>query len=246
MPETLTLYSSEICPFAQRTVIALQEAKADYTTYEIDLTNKPDWYAPKINPASKVPAIAYGGPKVDPADPSPESTKLAESLVLLEFIADLYPDSGLLSANPVERAQTRFIIDLFSNKVLPAFFSVSWKGESPEALYNGLLAFQEQIELYAKPFLGGDKFNIADAAVAPFLVRLEAHLRRDVGGFGTGEGPKIYDEIFKSERFKTITKYTQAVLARESVKKSFPEDTYLERARARARAQDALTAKSSA
>ncbi|ELU43933.1 Glutaredoxin domain-containing protein [Rhizoctonia solani AG-1 IA] len=113
MPETLTLYSSEICPFAQRTVIALQEAKADYTLYEIDLANKPDWYAPKVNPASKgvstIPAIAYGGPKVDPANPSPESIKLAESLVLLEFIADLYPNSGLLSTNPVERAQARRI-----------------------------------------------------------------------------------------------------------------------------------------
>ncbi|CAE7217970.1 unnamed protein product [Rhizoctonia solani] len=225
MVETLTLYSSDICPFAQRTVIALQEAKADYTTYEIDLSNKPEWYAPKVNPASKVPAIAYGGPKVDPANPSPESVKIAESLVLLEFIADLYPNSGLLSADPVERAQARFIIDLFSTKVLPSFFAVAWKGESPEALYGGLLAFQEQLELYAKPFLGGDKLNIADAAVAPFVARLDAQLRNDVGGFTTGEGPKIHDELFKSERFKTFSKYAQALLARETIKNSFPEVT---------------------
>ncbi|KAG8762359.1 hypothetical protein FRC11_009662 [Ceratobasidium sp. 423] len=244
MTETLTLYSSEICPFAQRTVIALQEAKADYTMYEIDLSNKPEWYAPKINPASKVPAIAYGGPKVDPANPSPESTKLAESLVLLEFIADLYPNSGLLSANPVERAQTRFIIDLFSTKVLPAYSAVLWKGEPVETLYNGLLVLQSQLELHAKPFLGGNKINIADAAVAPFLARLEAQLRQDVGGFVTGEGPKIYDEIFKSERFKTLSKYAQALFARETVKKSFPEGKYLERAKLRI--QEALKAKASA
>ncbi|CAE6518360.1 unnamed protein product [Rhizoctonia solani] len=244
MAEILTLYSSEICPFAQRTVIALQEAKADYTTYEIDLSNKPEWYAPKINPASKVPAIAYGGPKVDPANPSPESAKLAESLVLLEFIADLYPNSGLLSANPVERAQTRFIIDLFSTKVLPAHSAVLWKGESVEALYNGLLALQSQLESHAKPFLGGDKINIADAAVAPFLARLEAQLRKDVGGFAQGEGPKIYDELFKSERFKTLSKYAQALFARETIKESFPEDKYLERAKFRL--QEALKAKASA
>ncbi|GAB1517246.1 hypothetical protein RhiTH_000290 [Rhizoctonia solani] len=243
MPETLTLYSSEICPFAQRTVIALQEAKADYTLYEIDLANKPDWYAPKVNPASKVPAIAYGGPKVDPANPSPESIKLAESLVLLEFIADLYPNSGLLSTNPVERAQARFIIDLFSTKALPAFFAVTWKGESPDGLYSALLAFQVQLELHAKPFLGGDKLNIADVAVAPFLARLDSHLRNDVGGFETGVGSKIYDEIFKSERFNTLSKYAQALLARETVKKSFPEDKYLERIKARV--QEALKEKSS-
>ncbi|CAE6501775.1 unnamed protein product [Rhizoctonia solani] len=236
MAQPLTLYSAEVCPFAQRTVIALQEAKADYTTYEIDLTNKPEWYAPKVNPASKVPAITYGGPKVDPADPSPESAKLTESLVLLEFIADLYPSSGLLSSNPVERAQTRFIIDLVSNKILPPFFAFAWRGESPEALYNGLLAFQAQLELYAKPFLGGDKLNIADAAVAPFLARLEAQLRRDVGGFAAGEGQKIYDELFKSERFGTFSKYVQALLARETVKKSFPEDKFLELVKVRVQA----------
>ncbi|KAJ1309967.1 hypothetical protein OPQ81_006725 [Rhizoctonia solani] len=224
MTETLTLYSSEVCPFAQRTVIALQEAKADYTKYEIDLSNKPEWYAPKINPASKVPAIAYGGPKVDPANPSPESVKLAESLVLLEFIADLYPNSGLLSTNPVERAQARFIIDVFSTKVLPANLALVWKGESPEPLYDALLAFQDQLKLHAKPFLGGDKINIADAAVAPFLIRLEAHLKKDVGGFVVrGDGSNIYNELFKSERFENFSKYVHALLGRETIKKSFPE-----------------------
>ncbi|KAG6805318.1 hypothetical protein H0H93_005077, partial [Arthromyces matolae] len=71
------------------TEIALAESGLEFTRFEIDLQNKPEWYATRVNPASKVPAIAYGGPAVAPDDPSPESTKLAESLVLLEFIADL-------------------------------------------------------------------------------------------------------------------------------------------------------------
>lgn len=242
MAQPLTLYSAEVCPFAQRTVIALQEAKAEYTTYEIDLSNKPEWYAHKVNPASKVPAITYGGPKVDPADPSPESAKLTESLVLLDFIADLYPSSGLLSSDPVERAQTRFIIDLVSNKVLPPFFATAWRGESPEGLYDGLLAFQAQLESHAKPFLGGDKLNIADAAVAPFLARLEAQLRRDVGGFATGEGQKIYDELFKSDRFGVFSKYVRALLTRETVKKSFPEDKFLEIVKGRIQASKTASA----
>ncbi|CAE6498285.1 unnamed protein product [Rhizoctonia solani] len=230
MANTLTLYTCDVCPFAQRAVIALEEAKADYITYNIDLLNKPEWYTSKVNPASKVPAIAYGGPKVNPENPSPESAKIAESLVLLEFIADLYPNSGLLSTDPVERARTRFIMDIFRTKVFLAHNALVWRGNSPEALYNGLLSFQEQLELHAKPFLGGNKINIADAAVAPFLIRLEAHLRNDVGGFTAGEGPKLYDEVFKSERFNTLSKYTHALLARETIKQSFSEDKYLERA----------------
>ncbi|KAH7340683.1 glutathione S-transferase [Rhizoctonia solani] len=220
-----------VCPFAQRTVIALQEAKADHIAYEVDLLNKPEWYAPRINPASKVPTIAYGGPKVDPENSSYESVKIAEPLVLLELIADLYPNSGLLSANPVERTHTRFIIDIFRTKVLPGFLVLVWRGESPEALYNGLLASQEQLKLHAKPFLGANNINISDAAIAPFLARLEAHLRNDVSGFATGEGLKIYDEIFKNKRFNTLWKYTQALLAREAIKQSFPEKRHLERAK---------------
>jgi hypothetical protein len=34
--------------------IALKEAKAGYNRFEIDLSNKPEWFAPQVNPASKV------------------------------------------------------------------------------------------------------------------------------------------------------------------------------------------------
>jgi len=37
-----------------QTEIALAEAGVPYKRYEIDLKNKPEWYAPKVNPASKV------------------------------------------------------------------------------------------------------------------------------------------------------------------------------------------------
>jgi glutathione S-transferase len=48
--------------------------------FEINLYNKPDWRAPKVNLTSKVPTIVYGGSDVAPDDPSPESIKIAESL----------------------------------------------------------------------------------------------------------------------------------------------------------------------
>jgi len=70
---------------------------------------------------AQVPAIAYGGPKVDPTNPSPESVKIAESLILLEFIADLFPSANLFTNHPVERAQIRFFIDTFSNKFVSAW-----------------------------------------------------------------------------------------------------------------------------
>ena len=37
-----------------QTELSLEEVGAKYTKYQIDLQNKPEWYAPKVNPASKV------------------------------------------------------------------------------------------------------------------------------------------------------------------------------------------------
>ena len=34
--------------------IALAEVGANFTSFEVDLQNKPVWYAPQVNPASKV------------------------------------------------------------------------------------------------------------------------------------------------------------------------------------------------
>ncbi|OBZ77478.1 hypothetical protein A0H81_02702 [Grifola frondosa] len=78
--------------------IALHEAKADYTTVNIDLRNRPEWFAIKVNSAGKVPALAYGGPKVT-GEPSPEAFMLAESAAgplprRAEALQALLPPSG--------------------------------------------------------------------------------------------------------------------------------------------------------
>ncbi|KIJ15127.1 hypothetical protein PAXINDRAFT_99658 [Paxillus involutus ATCC 200175] len=93
---------------AHRVEIALAEANANFKVYQIDLGES---YS-----TSQVPAIACGGPGVAPENPSPELTKLAESLVLVQFVADLYPQANLFPQDPVLRAKTRFFIEVVSSK----------------------------------------------------------------------------------------------------------------------------------
>ncbi|KAH9173718.1 hypothetical protein EDB89DRAFT_684429 [Lactarius sanguifluus] len=76
----IIFYTGKASPFAQRVEIAFQEAKADVTRYSIDIANKPEWYASRVNPVGQVPALVYGSPKSDPENPSPGSAKIAESL----------------------------------------------------------------------------------------------------------------------------------------------------------------------
>ncbi|KAI5116601.1 hypothetical protein M0805_006779 [Coniferiporia weirii] len=224
MVEQLTLYTAKVCPYAQRAELALAEAGADVVKYQVDLQNKPVWYAPKVNPASKVPAIAYGGPKVPADQPSPESVKIAESLVLLEFFADLYPESGLLPKDPVLRAKARFFIDVVSTKLVPGWAGFVHRGESAEGTFAGLEALQALLSANTT-FAVNDTFTIADAAVAPFLARIEVTLKNDIGAFAEGEGRKAF-EVYQSERFDKVRKYFNTIKARESFKTTFDEEYF--------------------
>ncbi|KAG9101767.1 hypothetical protein FRC06_002678 [Ceratobasidium sp. 370] len=224
--EQFVLYTAKICPFSQRARMALEEAGATYTNYEIDLSHKPEWYITKVNPASKVPAIAYGGPPTEPDKPSDESVKLAESAVLVEFISDLYPEAKLMPDSPIERAQVRFFVDFVSCKLLPAFFAFVFKGDVGIALTSALEVIQQRLPRN-NTFFGGDKPNVADITVAPFLARIELQLKHDLGVFPEGEGLKLYDVLFKHERFHVLKEYIHALMARESFKKTFDEEYLL-------------------
>ncbi|KAI1784651.1 glutathione S-transferase C-terminal-like protein [Ganoderma leucocontextum] len=231
MPERITLYTAKICPFAQRTEIALHEAKANFVRHEIDLQNKPEWYAPKVNPASKVPAIAYGGPETASDDPSPQSTKLAESLILVEFVADLFPAANLLPADPIARAQARFFIDAVGTKFTPAWFAYLQGKGTLDALYDAASFLQG---LLPPTGYAVGAYSVADVAITPFLARARVALLNELGAYPEGEGKKVLQTLTSGEgKFARFGKYFNDVLARESFKATFDEAYVTERYKAR-------------
>ncbi|KAG6884106.1 hypothetical protein C0992_006989, partial [Termitomyces sp. T32_za158] len=90
----------------------------------------------------KVPAITYGGPIVPPENPSPESIKLAKSLVLLEFFADISKPDTLLPTDPVLRAKARFFIDTVSNTIGMMFVAVTIRGIPIEKVLTSIEKIQ--------------------------------------------------------------------------------------------------------
>ncbi|KAJ7822597.1 glutathione S-transferase [Mycena leptocephala] len=219
MPEQITLYTAKLCPFAHRVELALAEANVGYNRFEIDLSNKPDWYAPNVNPASKV---SYGGPQVSPELPSPESVKIAESLILVEFVADLYPESNILPKDPVLRAKVRFFIDAVSTKFLPEYMGPILRGQPFEPFFEAL----EQLQALLP-------YTAADIAITPFLARMEVWLKNDIGAYKEGEGKKASESFFSGDRFARLVKYFDALKARESFKATFDADFITESSRAR-------------
>ncbi len=112
----------------------LEETGAPYELVAIDMDkdeHKSDWFT-KANPRQQVPALAL-----------PDGSVMSESAAMLLFLADAYPDAGLMGrAESPERAQTmRWIVFISAN------------------LYEGLLR-----QFYS------DRY-IDDAALAPNVSR---------------------------------------------------------------------------
>jgi len=214
--EQITLYMSPTCPWAARARIVVREVKANFTEYEVDLQNKPYWYF-TVNPLGLVPAIAYGGPIVPPDQPSPESVKLRESGLIIEWGADEFPQANLLPGSPLERYQARLIIDTVTTKLAPALEAfVFGKGTSQNVLKSVELLQNELVP--GVEYALSDQYTIADIGATPFIGRLVTLTKNDLGVCTKpGESKAVYDLITTDARFSTFWTYAQHVLARPSV-----------------------------
>lgn len=225
MSEQLTLYLYKLSPYSQKIELALAEANAPHRTYQVDLFNKPEWFASKVNPVGKVPVVTYGGPNVDPDDPSPLSAKIAESNVILEFLADLYPDSGLLPTDPVSRAKVRFFVDASTKHIEGSCYAFILGSESYDNILKGIEFIQELLE-DGGDFAVGDHYTIADACISPFLARLKIVTETDLGKFPVGMGYKLGEEL-KGPKFAKFMKYVQRMLDRPSLKQTHDEESMI-------------------
>ncbi|KAG1856346.1 thioredoxin-like protein [Suillus subalutaceus] len=225
MSEQLTLYLYKLSPYSQKIELALAEANAPHRTYQVDLFNKPEWFASKVNPVGKVPVVTYGGPNVEPDDPSPLSTKIAESNVILEFLADLYPDSGLLPKDPVLRAKVRFFIDASTKHIEGSSLAFILGKESYDNILKGIEFIQELLE-EGRDFAVGDHYTIADACISPSLARLKIITETDLGKFPVGMGYKLGEEL-KGPKFAKFMKYVHRMLERPSLKQTHDEESVI-------------------
>ena len=147
--------------------IALRETGIPFDLDKVDLAkhqtaNGEDFY--KINPKGYVPALRLDDGQV-----------LTEDAVLLQYIADQKPQSGLApKAGTMERYRVMEWLNFISSeihKTLGALFNPKitpeWK-DNQVALFGRRCDFLVQ-QLGGKPYLTGDKFTIADAYLFTIL-----------------------------------------------------------------------------
>jgi glutathione S-transferase len=167
------LYDAPRCPYCARVRIALAEKGLVPETVEIDLGDRPAWIY-ELNPSGRVPVLD-------------DDFVLPESLVIMEYLEERYPDRPLLPAGPVERAGARLATHRFDDALGNDYYA--FRRGDPNALVEKLGALELGRSLYV------------DIVYAPWVIRardmLGLPLPRPLAGWleRLAERPSIAAEI---------------------------------------------------
>lgn len=174
MSEDLKLITKRACPFAQRTRIVLNLLGLDPEIVEVDVYNKPAWFK-AISPLGKVPVLVQDG------------TALFESTAVNEYLVETFgAGSGLVPADPMDRARMRAWVQFDETALTPAFYRLLLEQDpaaqaAKRAVYEDRLGVLEaHLEAHAGPFLLGAAPSLADVTLYTHLTRLPL-LQRERG-----------------------------------------------------------------
>ncbi|KAG2690386.1 hypothetical protein I3760_09G184100 [Carya illinoinensis] len=190
---TTRLYSSYICPFAQRVWITrnFKGLQDEIKLVPLNLGNRPAWYKEKVYPENKVPALEHNG-KI-----------IGESLDLIKYVDNNFGGPSLLLDDPAKREFAEELIaytDTFNKTVFTSFKGDTVKEAGPafDHLENALHKFDDG------PFFLG-QFSLADIAFVPFVERFQIFLSEVFKYDITAGRPKLakwIEEINKIDAYK--------------------------------------------
>jgi len=203
----LHFITAEVCPYAQRTHMALREKGLDYEHTEVDLKNKPVWFE-EVSPYSKVPVLKCG------------DQVLYESVIINEFLDETFPEPALMPSDPFLRAQARVWIDYSNTRFIDAIYDLlgAKDAEAQAEQAAKLTACMEYMEdrghkaLGSDPFWLGSEVSLVDIAYWPFFERLPAVTH--------------YRGVGIPERCTRLKAWAEAMEARDSVQSTMHQPDY--------------------
>jgi glutathione S-transferase len=163
----MILYDAARCPYCARVRILLAEKDLAYETVEIDLSDRPAWLYAR-NPSGKVPVLEEDGGFV-----------LPESLVIMDYLEERFPEPPLWPDDPAERALGRLWLDRFAVRLGDEYYALR-RGEQSR-LDERLRDLDAALE--AQPFLSGRDYGLADIGYVPWILRARSNLGVDLEPF---------------------------------------------------------------
>ena len=157
-------YAPAVCSLASH--IALVESGLPYSVAKVDirkhtLEDGSDYYA--INPKGYVPLLELD-----------DGTKLAEGVVILQYIADQVPGKLAPAYGTLERYRVMEWLTFVNSEVhkqySPLFYPTTPDAtkEAQRTKLAGRFEYLNKV-LQSQPFLTGDKFSVADAYLFTIL-----------------------------------------------------------------------------
>ncbi len=135
---------------------------------EIDLGDRPAWLYEK-NSTGRVPVLEEGG------EPLPES------VVIMEFLEERYPEPPLLPPDPADRAFARLQIHR-DHELTDPYYAFRRGEDGAREQLDGALGRLDRV-LSSRRWLGGSEYGLADIAYVPWLLRARDTLGVGLGGF---------------------------------------------------------------
>ncbi|CAH2217184.1 jg2768 [Pararge aegeria aegeria] len=183
----LRVYNMRLCPFAQRTILALNAKNIDYEVVNINLADKPEWLTSK-SAFGKVPSLEIK-----------EGVCIYESLITVEYLDEVYPQRQLLPKDPLRKAFDKIIVEASAPIVTLFLKSVKAPDTITEdnisAFSKTLKYIQDQLIDRGTPYLGGDEPGYVDYMIWPWFERLLVFKE---------DNPNLKID---SEKFKILTAY---------------------------------------
>ncbi|XP_026325124.1 pyrimidodiazepine synthase-like isoform X2 [Hyposmocoma kahamanoa] len=159
------------CPYAQRINLVLLAKQLDYEVVNINLRDKPEWLTAKSRFA-KVPSLEIA-----------EDVCIYESLVIVEYLDEVYPQRPLIPKDPLKKAYDKIIIEAIA-PVQSFIFKLMISPESITedqvvAFHKALKFVDEQLESRGTRFLDGSKPGFVDYMIWPWFERMLTFKEKD-------------------------------------------------------------------